>query len=104
LGLSQNKNVIGKTIEALHEVSQCSSRLIAGNHPAIIELEGMLADHRGTEAALVYPTGYSANLGAVTAIADKSSTIFSDELNHASIIDACRLSGATIKVFEHNNV
>src|SRR5690606_18956916 len=87
-----------------HEVSQCSSRLIAGNHPAIIELEGMLADHRGTEAALVYPTGYSANLGAVTAIADKSSTIFSDELNHASIIDACRLSGATIKVFEHNNV
>ncbi len=104
LGLSQNKNVIGKTIEALHEVSQCSSRLIAGNHPAIIELEGMLAYHRGTEAALVYPTGYSANLGAVTAIADKSSTIFSDELNHASIIDACRLSGATIKVFEHNNV
>jgi glycine C-acetyltransferase len=104
LGLSQDKQVIKKTIEALqNEVSQCSSRLIAGNNPAIMELEGLLADHRRTESALVYPTGYSANLGVVTAIAGKSSTIFSDELNHASIIDACRLSGATIKVFRHND-
>ncbi len=103
LGLSQNKQVVKKTVQALHEVSQCSSRLIAGNHPKITELEGLLADHRGTESALVYTTGYGANLGAVTAIADKSSTIFSDELNHASIIDACRLSGATVKVFQHND-
>ena len=85
LGLSQNGQVIKKTVQALREVSQCSSRLIAGNHPKIIELEGLLADHRGTESALVYPTGYGANLGAITAIADKNSTIFSDELNHASI-------------------
>ena len=103
LGLSQNLHVIKKTIQALQEVSQCSSRLIAGNHPQVLELEGMLADHRRAEAALVYPTGYTANLGAVTAIADKTSTIFSDELNHASIIDACRLSGAEIKVFRHND-
>jgi glycine C-acetyltransferase len=104
LGLSQNKQVINKSIEALQEVSQCSSRLIAGNHPKIIELESLLAGHRRTESALVYPTGYSANLGAVTAIAEKSSTIFSDELNHASIIDACKLSGATVKVFRHNDI
>jgi len=103
LGLSQNNQVIKKTIEALQEVSQCSSRLIAGNHPKMLELEGMLAAHRRTESALVYPTGYAANLGAVTAVADKDSTIFSDELNHASIIDACRLSGAAIKVFRHND-
>jgi glycine C-acetyltransferase len=103
LGLSQNLHVIKKTIQALQEVSQCSSRLIAGNHPRVLELEGMLADHRRAEAALVYPTGYNANLGAVTAIADENSTIFSDELNHASIIDACRLSGAEIKVFRHND-
>jgi glycine C-acetyltransferase len=103
LGLSQNKHVINKTVEALHEVSQCSSRLIAGNHPKVIELEDLLADHRGTESALVYPTGYSANLGIVTTIADKKSTIFSDELNHASIIDACRLSGARIVIFRHND-
>ncbi|HXG06944.1 MAG TPA: 8-amino-7-oxononanoate synthase [Nitrososphaera sp.] len=105
LGLSRNKSVIKRAIGAmLEEVSQCSSRLIAGNHPSMAELEVTLAGHRGTEAALVYPTGYTANLGVVTAVADKNSTIFSDELNHASIIDACRLSGATIKVFEHNNV
>lgn len=103
LGLSQNKHVIKNTIKGLQEVSQCSSRLIAGNHPSMLELEDLLADHRKTESALVYPTGYSANLGVVTAVADKGSTIFSDELNHASIIDACRLSGAVIKVFRHND-
>ena len=104
LGLSQNKQVIEKTITALsEEVSQCASRSIAGNHPKMIELEGLLAFHRGTESALLYPTGYTANLGVVTTIADKNSTIFSDELNHASIVDACRLSGATIVVFRHND-
>src|ERR1044072_6293992 len=104
LGLSQNNQVIKKTAEALQEISQCSSRLIAGNHPRILGLEGLLAAHRKVESALVYPSGYSANLGLITAIADKSRTIFSDELNHASIIDACRLSGAAIKVFRHNDV
>jgi glycine C-acetyltransferase len=103
LGLSQNGQVIKKTVQALREVSPCSSRLIAGNHPKIMELEGLLADHRGTESALVYPTGYGANLGAITAVADKNSTIFSDELNHASIIDACRLSGSNVMVFRHND-
>ena len=103
LGLSQNEQVIKKTVQALREVSQCSSRLIAGNHPKIMELEVLLAGHRRTESALVYPTGYGANLGAVTAVADKNSTIFSDELNHASIIDACRLSGATVMIFRHND-
>ncbi len=103
LGLSRNKRIAKKTIESLEEISQCSSRLIAGNHPRLIELEDMLADHRRTEAALVYPSGYSANIGVVTSIAGRGSTIFSDELNHASIIDACRLSGAKIKVFKHND-
>ena len=103
LGLSQNKHVIKQAVRAMQEVSQCSSRLIAGNSPKIMELEQLLAAHRGTESALVYSTGYNANLGAVTAVADKSSTIFSDELNHASIIDACRLSGAKVKVFRHND-
>jgi glycine C-acetyltransferase len=104
LGLSQNKQVIEKTITALNkEVSQCGSRLIAGNHPKLTELEGLLACHRKTESALLYPTGYTANLGVVTTVADKNSTIFSDELNHASIVDACRLSGAMIVVFRHND-
>jgi glycine C-acetyltransferase len=103
LGLSTDKHVIDKTITSLQEVSQCSSRLIAGNHPNFIELEDMLASHRRTESALVYPTGYTANLGVLTTIADKSSTIYSDELNHASIVDACRLTDATVVVFRHND-
>jgi glycine C-acetyltransferase len=104
LGLSINKTVIKKTIASLREVSQCSSRLIAGNHPYFSELEDMLASHRRMESALVYPTGYAANLGVVMTIADASSTIYSDELNHASIVDACRLSDATVVVFRHNDM
>jgi len=104
LGLSQNSEVLKKTIETLKEISQCSSRLIAGNHPKILQLEKLLAEHRRTESALVYPTGYLANLGALTTIAGKDSMIFSDQLNHASIIDACRLSGATTKIFRHNDI
>lgn len=102
LGLSRNPVVI-RAAATLEEISSCSSRLIAGNHPQISELEGLLASHRRTEAALLFPTGYMANLGAITALASESTTIFSDELNHASIIDGCRLSGAKIKVFRHND-
>ena len=69
LGLSQNTHVVEKTVRALKQVSQCSSRLIAGNHPRIIQLEELLADHRRKESALVYPTGYAANLGVVMTIA-----------------------------------
>jgi glycine C-acetyltransferase len=103
LGLSRDRQVIEKTIASLQEISQCSSRLVAGNHPNFIELEHMLAYHRETESALVYPTGYTANLGVLMAIADSSSTIYSDELNHASIVDACRLTDATVVVFRHND-
>lgn len=103
LGLSRNPMVLRAAAAALEEISPSSSRLIAGNHPRISELEGLLASHRKTEAALVYPTGYMANLGAITALANETTTIFSDELNHASIIDGCRLSGARIKVFRHND-
>lgn len=104
LGLSQDGRVVRAAARSLRQVSQCSSRLIAGNGPSIQKLEEMLARHRGTESALVYPTGYAANLGAVTALADKNATIFSDELNHASVIDACRLAGAKIEVFRHNDI
>ena len=103
LGLSQDRHPVHAAIRALKHVSQCSSRLIAGNDPLTVKLEEMLADHRKTEAALVYPTGYAANLGVVSALANKDCTILSDELNHASIIDACRLSGAIVKIFRHND-
>src|SRR4029079_14372329 len=61
-----------------------------------------LADFEATEAALLFPTGYAANVGAITALVGKGDAIYSDELNHASIIDGCRLSGATVHVFPHS--
>jgi glycine C-acetyltransferase len=104
LGLSRNPQVIEEARATLANMSQCSSRLVAGNSPKLLELEEQIAKHRDTEASLVYPSGYMANLGVITALANKDTTIFSDELNHASIIDACRLSRATIKVFRHNDI
>jgi len=104
LGLSRNPQVIEEARATLANMSQCSSRLVAGNSPKLLELEEQIAKHRDTEASLIYPSGYMANLGVITALANKDTTIFSDELNHASIIDACRLSGATIKVFRHNDI
>lgn len=103
MGLSRDSKVIRATVKSLKHVSQASSRLIAGNDPVIEDLEAELAKHRRTEAALVYPTGYMANLGVVGALADRKTTIFSDELNHASIIDACRISGVNVQVFRHND-
>lgn len=92
LGLSQNRFILTKTRDALQQVSQCSSRLISGNNINIEKLEKILANHRSSENALVYPTGYMANLGVISALSTLEHTIFSDGLNHASIIDACRLS------------
>ena len=104
LGLSRNPLVINEALSSLRHISQCSSRLVAGNAPELLELEEQIAKHRDTESSLIYPNGYMANLGVITALANKDTTIFSDELNHASIIDACRLSHATIKVFRHNDI
>ena len=104
LGLSKNESLIdifGKI--KLHSISQCSSRLISGNTSALEELEKALCKHRNTESSLVFPTGYMTNLGVISCIADKNTAIFSDELNHASIIDACKLSNAKTYVFSHNN-
>ena len=104
LGLSQNPAVLKATRDHLCQISQCSSRLVSGNSPDIDSLEKRLAKHRRTECALAYPTGYMANLGVLTVLTDKTSIIYSDEFNHSSIIDGCRLSGATIRIFRHNNV
>jgi glycine C-acetyltransferase len=103
LGLSYHPLIISEVMHSMKNISPCSSRLVAGNSDAIVELELMLARHRNTESSLVYPTGYTAVLGALTALANRDTVIFSDELNHASIIDGCRLSGAKICIFKHND-
>jgi glycine C-acetyltransferase len=69
-----------------------------------VELERRLAAFKGVEAAITFQSGFNANLGTIPALVGKEDVIFSDELNHASIIDGCRLSGATIVRYAHNNV
>ncbi|MEM3064851.1 MAG: 8-amino-7-oxononanoate synthase [Candidatus Nitrosotenuis sp.] len=83
---------------------QSSSRLVSGNDVSFMKLEKILASHKSQEAALIFPTGYMANLGAIPALASKNSLILSDELNHASIIEACRLCKAKTLVYKHNDV
>lgn len=105
LGLSKNSLVVNKLRNmGISHVSQCSSRLITGNSSNIESLEKRLAEHRKTQSALVFPTGYMANLGVLGCIADKESMIFSDELNHASIIDGCKLSNSQTQIFPHNDI
>jgi 8-amino-7-oxononanoate synthase len=81
-----------------------AARLIAGNHPLHEALERALAEHAGTERALLFPSGYAANVGALPALAGAGDAIYSDALNHASLIDGCRLSRATVRVFPHGDV
>jgi glycine C-acetyltransferase len=103
LGLSSNQAIIKNTVKEFDEISQCSSRLVGGNHINIEKLEQVLSKHRKTESSLVYTTGYSAVQGVISTLSDRDTTIFSDELNHASIIDGCRLGNAKMKIFRHND-
>ena len=104
LNLSSN-DYLGLNIGSFYfNQFQSSSRSVTGNDNKFLELEKKLAKHKSQEKSLVYPTGYMANLGAISAIIEKHDTIFSDELNHASIIEACRLTSAKIKIYKHNDM
>jgi len=81
-----------------------ASRLITGSMQPHKELEERLAEFKKTEAALVFSCGYMANLGIITALVGRGDVIFCDRLNHASIIDACRLSGAELRRYPHKDV
>lgn len=96
LGLSTTKIPINQL--------QSSSRLVSGNDVSFRKLEKALAKHKSQNSSLVFPTGYMANLGAISALIGKNDLILSDELNHASIIEACRLSGAKTLIYKHNDV
>jgi glycine C-acetyltransferase/8-amino-7-oxononanoate synthase len=78
-----------------------ASRLISGTMSIHAELESRLAEFKGTEAALLFGSGYLANTGTIAALAQRGEVVFSDELNHASIIDGCRLAGADTFVYRH---
>jgi glycine C-acetyltransferase len=83
---------------------QSSSRLVSGNDDSYKKLEKVLAKHKSQQNSLIYPTGYMANLGVISAIASKGDLIISDELNHASIIESCKLSDAKIIIYKHNDM
>lgn len=106
LGLAAHPGVKKAASEAIAEwgCGSGASRLICGTLAPHRALESRLATFKGTEAALLYSSGYTANLGIIPAIVGKGDLVFSDELNHASIIDGCRLSQAKVVVFPHNNL
>ena len=83
---------------------QSSSRLVSGNDESYKKLEDALAKHKSKQNSLIYPTGYMANLGVISSIAKKGDLILSDELNHASIIESCKLSDAKVSIYKHNNM
>ncbi|MGA0296436.1 MAG: aminotransferase class I/II-fold pyridoxal phosphate-dependent enzyme [Nitrosopumilaceae archaeon] len=83
---------------------QSSSRLLSGNDESYKTLEKKLAKHKSQQASLIFPTGYMANLGGISSIAKKGDLILSDELNHASIIESCKLSGSKVLIYKHNNM
>jgi len=92
------------TVKIQFKQLQSSSRLVSGNDESYKKLEDALAKHKSQQNSLVYPTGYMANLGAISSIAKKGDLILSDELNHASIIESCKLSDAKILIYKHNDM
>ena len=106
LGLTFDTRVIEGALKGAQQYGTGSggSRLVSGTFPLFTELERSLAKFKNTEKALVFNTGYMANVGTISAVADKNTIIFSDALNHASIIDGCRLSKASIKAYNHCDV
>jgi 8-amino-7-oxononanoate synthase len=103
LGLSTHPEVIEASIEATraYGTSVSSSRLLCGSTPLHEELEARLAALKSREACLLFSSGYLANLGLMTAFLDSGDVIFSDRLNHASIIDGSRLSAAKVALYDH---
>jgi len=90
--------------DTLSRQMQSSSRLVCGNDTSFQILEKKLAMHKSQEGSLIFPTGYMTNIGVISTIIEKNDLILSDELNHASIIEACKLTGAKISIYKHNDI
>ncbi len=103
LGLSHHPAVVSAAREAAERlgVGAGASRLVTGSRPVHKELEEEVASWKGTERSVLFPTGYQANIGLLESLGEKDVLICSDELNHASIIDGCRLSRARVEVYRH---
>lgn len=106
LGLANNTRVKEAAIRAIERYGFGSgaSRLISGNTALHEELEEKIARFKGTESALIFNSGYTANTGVIPALVGKGDFIYSDEFNHASIIDGSRLSRAEIRIYPHKDM
>jgi glycine C-acetyltransferase len=96
LGITQSK--------ISNKQNQSSSRLVSGNDNSFRILEEKLAKHKSQERSLIFPTGYMANLGVISSIIGKNDLVLSDKLNHASLIEACKLTNARLSIFNHNDM
>ncbi len=103
LGLANHPDIVAAAKKATDEmgVGPAAVRSIAGTMTLHVELEKRLAAFKGVEAVITFQSGFTANLATIPALVGKEDVIFSDRLNHASIIDGCRLSGAKIIAYEH---
>jgi 8-amino-7-oxononanoate synthase len=106
LGLTHHPEVIAAAREAIgrYGTGAGASRLVTGSHPLYAELESLLAEMKGAERALVFSSGYMANVGTIPALVGKEDLILADRLCHACMWDGARLSGATVVRFQHNDV
>lgn len=106
LGLATNPEVkrAAKRVIDTYGTGSCSSRVLAGTSSLHVRLEKELAEFKGTEESLLFSTGYMTMMGTISALADEKDIIFSDQLNHASIIDGIRLSKAQVKIYKHNDM
>lgn len=106
LGLSGHPAVVAAACEAAARwgTGAGASRLVVGSRPVHDELEAALASWKGAEAALLFPTGYAANVGVLTTFGVAGARVLSDELNHASIVDGCRLARAQSVVYRHRDL
>jgi 8-amino-7-oxononanoate synthase len=106
LGLASDQRLVSAAADACRTggVGRGSSPIICGRSTLHAELERRLAEFEGTDAALVFPSGFAANAGVVPALADQGDAIYADALNHASLIDGCRLSRAQTHIYPHADV
>jgi glycine C-acetyltransferase len=105
LGLANHPKIVEAAKEATKKygVGPAAVRSIAGTMDLHVQLEQRLARFKGAEDVITFQSGFTANLGTISALVGKEDVVFSDRLNHASIIDGCRLSGAKIIPYEHND-
>jgi 8-amino-7-oxononanoate synthase len=106
LGLTAHPATIAAAHAALDRwgTGSGAARLFVGSRPGHTELEHALAEWKATDAAVLFPTGFAANLGVLSTFAEPGTLVLSDELNHASIIDGCRLARCTVQVYAHRDV